>query len=153
MFFCFLVFASLPEMSQVKINPPPPRKKKSNNNAEKQTCTLYTANTMQVSFEWSHHRDLSTDSKVIASLKDPIMQLYMQDVCIYSGQWYTTTCTLLVLFNKIQKKKKQVIIMNQFQKVHVVTVNKGFTNDFPLILDFVWQLKFMSVYNICFISL
>lgn len=45
MFFCFLVFASLPEMSQVKINPPPP-KKKSNNNAEKQTCTLYTANTM-----------------------------------------------------------------------------------------------------------
>lgn len=41
MFFCFLVFASLPEMSQVKINPPPP--KKTNNNAEKQTCTLYTA--------------------------------------------------------------------------------------------------------------
>ena len=152
MFFCFLVFASLPEMSQVKINPPPPPQKKviimlKNKHVH---CTL--PNTMQVSFEWSHHRDLSTDSKVIASLKDPIMQLYMQDVCIYSGQWYTTTCTLLVLFNKIQKKK-QVIIMYQFQKVHVVTVNKGFTNDFPLILDFVWQLKFMSVYNICFISL
>lgn len=49
MFFCFLVFASLPEMSQVKINPPPP--KQTNNNAEKQTCTLCNAK-YNVGFIW-----------------------------------------------------------------------------------------------------
>ena len=43
--------------------------------------TLYTAKYNLGFIKWSHHSDFSTDSKVVASLKDPIVHVG----CIYSG--------------------------------------------------------------------